>query len=148
MPPVLLMSLKIRTAAAADIAAMHRVRTSVRENRLSDATRITEAAYLPYVTAGTAWVAEGDEGIAGFAAIDAAARTVWALFVQPSAEGSGVGRALHDTMLRWAREHGIGHLTLSTNDGSRAMNFYIRAGWKQLGKAASGEVLFRKAPLD
>jgi GNAT superfamily N-acetyltransferase len=124
---------------------MHRVRTKVRENRLSDAKRITEAAYLPYVTAGTAWVAEEDAAIVGFAAIDPWGKTVWALFIQSSAEGSGVGRALHDKMLRWAREHGIEHLTLSTEGGSRAINFYIRAGRQQQGVTASGEVVFSKA---
>ena len=142
------MTLGIRTAATTDIAAMHRIRTSVRENRLSSADRITAASYLPYVTAGTAWVAERDGAVAGFAVIDAPAQTVWALFVEPSVEGSGVGRALHDAMLRWAREHDIGYLTLSTEEGSRALNFYIRAGWLRQGITASGEVLLRKAVFD
>jgi GNAT superfamily N-acetyltransferase len=142
------MTLKIRMAAPADIAAMHRVRTSVRENRLSDPLRIKEEAYLPFVTAGAAWVAEGDHGIVGFAAIDPAAQRVWALFVEPKAEGSGIGRALHDTMLAWARERGIELLTLSTENGSRAMDFYTRAGWVQQGATRGREIVFRKAPLD
>jgi len=55
---------EIRTACAADIAAMHRIRIRVRENRLSDPARVTPASYLPYVAAGTAWVAETEAGIA------------------------------------------------------------------------------------
>ena len=54
------MSYRIRPARVADVAAMHRVRHRVRENRLADPDRITKATYLPYIAAGTAWVAETD----------------------------------------------------------------------------------------
>jgi GNAT superfamily N-acetyltransferase len=138
------MTLKIRTAVPADIPAMHRVRTSVRENRLSNPQRITEADYLPYIVANTAWVAGRDASIAGFAALDAPAKSVWALFVEPSAEGLGIGRALYETMLRCAREHGIKHLSLSTADRSRAMQFYSLAGWTRQGTTPDGEVILRK----
>lgn len=126
---------------------MHRLRTSVRENRLSDPNRITEASYLPYITGGSAWVAETEDGIAGFAAVDAPATSVWALFVDPDAEGAGIGRALHIRMLEWAREQGISRLSLRTEGGSRAAQFFNRAGWTEAGIAADGEVLFEKSLL-
>lgn len=136
------MSFAVRTACAADVPAMHRVRNRVRENRLSDPQRITEASYLPYIAAGSAWVAEMDAGLVGFAAVDGRSKCVWALFTDPKAEGAGVGRALHRRMLEWAHEQGIGRLSLSTDRGTRAAEFYKRAGWKETGVAADGELLF------
>jgi GNAT superfamily N-acetyltransferase len=135
-------NLRIRAASLRDVGAMHRLRNSVRENRLSEATDISEASYLPYIAVRSAWIAESDAGVAGFAAIDAAAAKVWALFVAPEAEGAGVGRALHDHMLEWAGQQGIESLSLSTEDGSRAVQFYTRAGWKRVCTTADGEVHF------
>jgi GNAT superfamily N-acetyltransferase len=136
---------KIRTASVADAPAMHRVRTDVRENRLSDPETIKEASYLPYVAPGSAWVAETNTGIVGFAVIDASARRVWALFIDPDAEGTGIGRALHEHMMGWARETGIERLSLSTESGTRAAHFYSQAGWQQSGLTAEGEVLFERS---
>lgn len=135
----------IRTATAADIGAMHRVRRGVRENRLSATTAITRASYLPYIADGSAWVAEDGGTIIGFAALDAPAARVWALFVDPGSEGTGVGRDLHRTMLGWARRQSIPHLSLGTEQGSRAVAFYSRAGWRRIGVTADGEVLFERS---
>jgi len=123
---------------------MHAVRTRVRENRLSAPVRVTEASYLPYIAAGSCWVAEMGARIAGFAALDAHNATIWALFVDPSAEGTGIGRALHGRMLEWALERGLRCLSVHTEDGSRAAHFYKRAGWKRMGITLEGEVLFKK----
>jgi GNAT superfamily N-acetyltransferase len=138
------MNVKIRSAAIADVRAMHRLRNRVRENRLSETTMINEASYLPYIAAGSAWVAEASSTVVGFAAIDASARSVWALFVDPDAEGAGIGRALHVRMLDWARRRGIARLSLSTEEGSRAVGFYKRAGWTQTGIVPDGEVFFER----
>ncbi len=142
------MSFSIRTASAADVPAMHRLRLNVRENRLLDPTRITEASYRPYILAGTAWVAEADEKIVGFALLDAPKRRVEALFVEPQSEGAGIGRALHQQLLERAREMGLARLSLSTEDGSRAVSFYEKAGWQRSGSTSDGEVLFERSPRD
>lgn len=124
---------------------MHRVRMAVRENRLTDIGRVTPGSYLPYIDAETAWVAETEDGIAGFAAIDAGSSSVWALFVKPDAQGSGIGTALHRQLLDWARNEGLGHLALTTEGGSRAARFYGRAGWTQVGTGADGQVQFHRS---
>ena len=141
------MTCTIRSASVADVPAMHRLRNAVRENRLSAAAGITEASYLPYIDAGSAWVADRPDGIAGFAAIDPSSETVWALFVDPETEGAGIGRALHSAMLGWAREQGVRRLSLTTETGSRAMHFYERAGWTQAATTADGEVTFERSLL-
>jgi GNAT superfamily N-acetyltransferase len=138
------MKFEVRAARAADIGAMHRVRNAVRENRLATTTRISEISYRPYIAAGTAWVAETSDGIVGFAAIDAPAASVWALFIDPGAEGAGIGRALHQTMLDWAAANGLRRLSLSTEHGSRAAQFYTRAGWTKRSVTSDGEVHFEK----
>lgn len=138
------MNFAIRRAVAADVPAMHRLRNSVGENRLSDPQHVSEASYLPYIATGSIWIAETDKGVLGFGAIDATSTTVWALFVDPRAEGRGIGRALHRHMIDWAHEQGIGRLSLSTGKGTRAVEFYKRAGWTEVGTTADGEVLFEK----
>ncbi|MGZ8359791.1 MAG: GNAT family N-acetyltransferase [Allosphingosinicella sp.] len=132
----------IRTAAPADVAAMHHIRRSARENRLSDPRRVVESSYLPFIAGGSAWVAETEGGIAGFAVIDVAAGNIWALFVSPDAEGTGVGGALHEHMLGWAQALGLRHLWLTTAPETRAERLYAERGWKRTGVTADGEVRF------
>lgn len=108
------MNFAIRVASAAYVPAMHCLRAKVRENRLTSPHRVSEASYLPYVKAASTWVAETHVGIVGFAALDAFEKGVWALFVDPDAEGAGIERALHQRMLTWTQEQGFKRLTLST----------------------------------
>ena len=139
------MTCAVRIATASDIPAMHRIRCSVVENPLPAEAGVSEASYRPLVEAGSLWVAERDGGICGFTALDAATANVWALFVAPGAEGLGVGRALHDEMIRWARGHGLMRLWLSTAEGTRAARFYARAGWMRAGTTPQGEIRFERS---
>lgn len=123
---------------------MHAIRLAVRENRLSDSAGIEEGSYRPYVAACAAWVAETEHGIAGFAAVDAGKREVWALFVAPAAEGQGIGRALEQRLLAWAADQGLERLRLATAPGSRAERFYRMSGWTEAGRSDSGDLLFER----
>lgn len=123
---------------------MHRIRLAVRENRLSDPASLDEAAYRPFVEGGSAWVAEQFGRLAGFAALDREAASVWALFVADDAQGFGIGRALHDHMIAYAERSGLTYLTLSTMPGSRADGFYRAAGWLATERNARGETEFRR----
>ncbi len=136
--------MRIRAAGAADIKAMHALRRRVRENRLSDPRRVTEDSYRLYLDRGAAWVAETEIGLAGFAILDVAGGTVWALFVAPEAEGIGIGRALHARMIEGAVEHGLTRLTLSTAPGTRAERFYSKAGWTKGAITPVGEQSFER----
>jgi GNAT superfamily N-acetyltransferase len=136
------MKFATRLAGAADVPSMHRLRTRVRENRLTSPHRVSELSYLPHVRTGSTWVAETLDGLVGFAAVNAAEQSVWALFVDPDAEGHGIGQALHQRMLIWAHEQGVEQLTLSTDQGTRAALFYLRAGWTEAGTASNGEAVF------
>ena len=139
------MDFEIRTASAGDLSEMHRLRTRVPENRLSDPRQVSEASYLPFVEAASIWVAQRNDGILGFAAIDVREATVWALFVDPVAEGRGIGLALHNHMIAWSRISGLSRLSLSTEKHTRAARFYAQSGWTAVGATPNGEVLFEMA---
>lgn len=138
------MSYLVRHATVADISSMHRIRKCVRENRLSRTTAINEGSYHAYIDAGSIWVAECDAEVHGFAAVDYASGSVWALFVDPHKEGTGIGRALQSAMLQHARERGFQRLSLSTEENSRAAGFYRDGGWKRMRVTSDGEAFFEK----
>ncbi len=134
----------IRQASNDDILAMHQIRLAVRENRLSNPTQISLQDYRSFIAAEAAWVAELEGRIVGFAAVNAADATVWALFVAPVDEGSGVGRALHSTFTSWAAQRGFDALELLTGSATRAEGFYLRMGWQWVALEPDGQVRFRK----
>lgn len=54
------------------------------------------------------------------------------LFVEPSARGRGIGRALIDAAMSYAREAGAAGMFLETAvDNERAQEVYQRAGWER-----------------
>jgi GNAT superfamily N-acetyltransferase len=111
------------------------IRAAVRENRLTDPARIAEADYHPYITRRHLWVAEdADRIVLAFAAFDAEAASVWALFVAPEAQGRGLGRRLLERLVEEARVIALPTLTLETEPGSRAERVYRAAGWSVLGE--------------
>ena len=104
----------IRLAAPADVPRLVGIRAAVRENRLSDPASVVAADYAPYIADGCCWVWAPDGEPAGFAALDSASATVWALFVAPEAEGQGGGRALLEHLTAEARRRGLADLRLTT----------------------------------
>jgi GNAT superfamily N-acetyltransferase len=136
--------MRIRPAGAGDIKAMHALRSRVAENALSDPLRVTEESYRPYLGKDGAWVAETEQGLAGFAVLDLANASVWALFVAPEAQGTGVGRALHGRLIQAAAGHGLDRLSLATAPRTRAERFYSEAGWTRTGLTKDGEVSFER----
>lgn len=131
----------IRPATERDIADMHRVRTSVRENRLSDPARVQPGDYREMLSErGRGWVAEVDGSIVGFAVADRSRANVWALFVDPAFEGRGLGRRLHDVLLEWLFASSLDRVWLTTSPGTRAERFYRSAGWQVAGPEDDGEI--------
>jgi GNAT superfamily N-acetyltransferase len=133
----------LRQARRADIAALQRVRASVRENRLVSRRISDEEVRRHIEVLGRGWVVEVDGEVVAFAIGDATIGNVWALFVDPRHEGRGHGRRLHDTMVEWLWSRGLKHLWLNTEPGTRAERFYRAAGWRQDGATVHGELAFR-----
>jgi len=135
--------MKLRRATSADVPAMHRVRLAVRENVLSDPARVRPEDYHEYLaTRGRGWVVELDGRVVGFAVADRRTASVWALFVEPGAEGRGIGRRLHDTLVAWLFAAGCERLWLTTEPGTRAQRFYEAAGWRVAGAPPPGQLRY------
>jgi GNAT superfamily N-acetyltransferase len=119
---------------------MQRVRLAVRENRLSNPNRITEADYIAALEElGRTWVVEADAEIAAFAT-GYKAGSIWALFVHPDHEGRGYAEALHCTLVNWLWSLGHTRLWLTTSPGTRAESFYISRGWQPCGIVSGGDL--------
>jgi GNAT superfamily N-acetyltransferase len=139
----------LRQATTEDIAGIQHVRRSVRENRLVSTVISDDDVRRAIEESGRAWVVESDDEVVGFAIGNAASGNIWALFVHPEHERRGYGRQLHDAMVAWLWSHGLDHLWLTTEPGTRAQRFYEAAGWQLVGPTAGGEVryeLHRETP--
>jgi len=132
----------IRQATRDDVPAMHRVRLSVRENRLTRSV-ISESDYIVLIeSTGRGWVIEAGSEIVAFAVGNASTGNIWALFVDPQYEGLGYGRQLHDVMVNWLRAQNIDRLWLTTQPHTRAAQFYEAAGWRRVGHTSDGDLQF------
>lgn len=136
-------SMTYRKAEIQDIPQIQRVRNSVRENRLSDPSLVTDENVEEFITLrGQGWVCVIGTEITGFAIIDLKEHNVWALFVHPIYEGTGIGKNLLGLMLDWYFEHTSDIVWLGTAPATRAERFYRMQGWKEAGKHGKGEIRF------
>jgi GNAT superfamily N-acetyltransferase len=141
--------LTLRQATIADIPAMSRIRIAVRENALSDPTRITDAMYRDYLDAqGRGWVAEQAGEIIGFSYADRTDASIWALFVDPEREGLGAGKQLLRRAVDWLFELGFDEVCLGTSAHTRADRFYAAQGWTRGEMKDAVEVCYRLRRTD
>jgi len=132
-----------REAAIADIPQIQIVRHAVTENTLSDPALVTDKdCEIFMMHRGKGWVSETDGQIVGFAIADLQDNNIWALFVKPEYAHQGIGRILHDQMLDWYFDQGKQEVWLGTAPGTRAEQFYRKAGWTEAGTHGKGEVRF------
>jgi hypothetical protein len=70
----------LRLATVHDIAAMHVVRLAVRENALSDESRVRTEHYRAMLEeSGRGWVHEESDKVVAFGIADHAHRNIWAV---------------------------------------------------------------------
>ena len=132
----------ISKATSTDIPRIFEIRASVRENILSDPSRVTTADIQWFIDNSAIWIWIEDGKVCGFSAGDPRDGTIFALFVDPLYEGRGIGRALISRACHTLREAGYSTITLGTEPGTRAERFYRRNGWESVGHKANGEILF------
>lgn len=130
----------LREATRADLAGIWRVRYAVAENTLAPGRIEDDEVISQLEASGRGWVVEEDGEIVAFAIGDARGSSVWALFVDPRAQGRGYGSLLHDTMVEWLWTHGLDTLWLSTGADTKARGFYERRGWRCTGKSGRDQV--------
>jgi GNAT superfamily N-acetyltransferase len=135
----------IRPATVADQPRITAIRMGVRENQLSDPSKVTQAEVDWYREQAIFLVAECDGEIVGFTCANHQTALVWALFVDPGHEGQGHGRALLDGALARLAEAGLTQAWLTTGAGTRAERFYHRHGWRDMGRGLDGLIVFVRA---
>ncbi|HWO36094.1 MAG TPA: GNAT family N-acetyltransferase [Candidatus Acidoferrum sp.] len=133
------MSVVLRQAMRDDLTELLRVRYAVSENRPSRIIPDSQVIEALEVT-GRGWVIELDGVIAAFAIGNAVTGSIFALFVDPSHQGHGFGRRLHDTVVEWLWSRGLDRIWLNTQPGTQAQLFYERLGWLCRGTAESGQL--------
>jgi ribosomal protein S18 acetylase RimI-like enzyme len=133
---------RLRRAVRADIAPIHAVRTSVRENQLTRSV-ISERDYIDHLEMlGRGWVIEVAGRIVAVVVGNARNGNIWGLFVHPDFERRGFGRRLLDTANDWLWSQGLTRLWLTTAPGTRAQGFYEAGGWTHAGVTEHGEIRF------
>ena len=132
-----------RVATLKDVPQIQIVRNSVKENRLSDPSLITDKDCEEYLLhKGKGWVCEIENIIVAFSIADLDGNNIWALFVRPEYESKQIGSTLHDLMLTWYFSQTTKTVWLSTAPKSKAELFYRKAGWKETGIYGKGEIKF------
>ncbi|NML60377.1 GNAT family N-acetyltransferase [Massilia sp. RP-1-19] len=122
---------------------MSAIRLAVVENQLRDPARITPKMYADYLGAlGRGWVCERSGVIAGFAYASRDDGSIWALFVDPAHEGSGIGKQLLALATGYLFEQGHAKVVLSTGPGTRADRFYTAQGWRRSHGDGAAEAFF------
>jgi GNAT superfamily N-acetyltransferase len=133
------MTCAIRPGRADDLEQCHLIRLAVRENRLSDPSRISADDYRRHVDRPGFWVAEAGDLIVGFGSLGLDGGSLWALFVHPDHSGRGIGGALHEALLISARQRKVDRLWLTTAPETDAARFYAKRGWRDRGPAEGGD---------
>ena len=135
--------MKIRVAETRDIPQIQVVRNLVKENRLSDPGLVPDSDVEDYMNRrGKGWVGEINTQVVGFAIADLVDNNIWALFIHPDFERTGIGKKLHDEMLNWYFSQSDKTVWLGTAPETRAEIFYRNAGWKEVGLHGKGEIKF------
>jgi GNAT superfamily N-acetyltransferase len=92
----------------------------------------------------TIWVWEDHGAIQGFSAADPRDGSICALFVHPSYEGRGIGRALLPLACDILKASGHAMAVLTTAAATRAERFYRTDGWTEIGRKEDGQIIFQK----
>jgi GNAT superfamily N-acetyltransferase len=143
--------MNIREAQIEDIETLFNIRTSVIENHQSREELVT-LGITPETVAEMlqsdcrAWIAEIDEQPIAFSMANAAEKTIFAMFVLPSFEGRGAGRALMQQAEQWLWSQGVEEIWLLTGNDSnlRAYGFYLHLGWTPVDIEPDGQIKFLK----
>ena len=123
----------IRKAVRDDIPRIVEIRAAVRENRLRDPSRVTVEDICWFIDNPGIFVWVEDGEIVGFSAADPRDGSIFALFMDEAYEGRGIARALFERACKVLIDAGCSRMWLTTWPGTRAEQFYRKAGWRVTG---------------
>lgn len=150
--------MQIRRATIDDINAIYSVRTSVKENHMTEA-QLAEMGVTRESTkeailndALPIWCAFVEDQLVGFSSVLPEERELFALFVLPEFEGKKIGSALHDVAVNWLFDKNPHEpINLNTEKTARAFEFYQQRGWVLIegtlkSHMLEGDVLMQLSP--
>ena len=139
----------IRKATRADLPRIFQIRFAVQENRLTNPASIASVGPTTdwLLDHSIFWVWEEDGAIQGFSAADPRDGSIFGLFVHPSYERRGIGRALLSLACDILRASGHATAKLTTGPATRAERFYRADGWTEIGRQDDGQIVFQKELL-
>ena len=145
-PSVEARNMEIRKATVEDIPAIVEIRLSVRENsmsrdRMEELGITADSLETMLDSTHSGFCAEIEGRIVGFSMADLESSSIFALFIRPEFEGLGIGGMLLDAAVEEIQASGRGRVTLSTDHGTRAFEFYRKKGWKHIGNNPDGEAV-------
>jgi GNAT superfamily N-acetyltransferase len=133
----------IRKATRADIPRIVEIRAAVRENKLRDPSRVTIEDICWFIDNPGIFVWVEDDKVVGFSAADPRDGSIFALFMDAAYEGRGIARALFERACSVLMDAGCPRMWLTTWPGTRAEQFYRKAGWRVTG-TDDGNLVFEK----
>lgn len=152
---MLTIPMNIRVARPDDIDTLFTIRTSVRENyqsreEIAELGITSESVTKMLAWDCCAWIAEIEARSVGFSIANATEKTIFGVFILPSFECRGAGRALMQAAEDWLWSRGVDEIWLVTgnNPTLRAYGFYLHLNWMPTGvesdRAFRGEMKFIK----
>ncbi len=135
----------LRQARREDLDRLFEIRNAVDENTQDDPYEVFIDIGGRLIDRGLVWVWAEAGRILGFVAAEPDSDFVEVLYVDPDAQGRGIGRALLARCCDHLRDAGYDSATLYTREGTRAEGFYRALGWTRDGVTDAGHPIFRKA---
>jgi GNAT superfamily N-acetyltransferase len=134
----------LRRATEADLPRLFEIWTAVDEHRLLVGWQQFMVTARRLMASGPVWVWANEYGVQGFGAYNVETGEIEALYVEPRAQGRGIGRALLHKCCDGLIRRGHRHAWLVTSPGTRAERIYRDAGWAEAGTEPSGAVRLRR----
>jgi GNAT superfamily N-acetyltransferase len=135
----------IRAAKQEDLPRIWAIRHGVVENTLQDPSVVTDEEVAWYMSDAIVLVAEDEGTVTGFLCADQRIGYVWALFVDDTRHGRGIGSALLDAAIAGFKAAGIVQAHLTTGADTKAFDFYRARGFRPTGTSFKGEAVMVRA---
>jgi GNAT superfamily N-acetyltransferase len=113
------------------------------DGKLRDPSRVTVEDVCWFIDNPGIFVWEEVGRIVGFSAADPRDGSIFALFMDEAYEGRGIARALFERACSVLTDAGCPRMWLTTWPGTRAEQFYRKAGWHVTG-VEDGNLVFEK----
>ncbi|MBY6185175.1 GNAT family N-acetyltransferase [Marinobacter hydrocarbonoclasticus] len=129
----------LRRAGLGDIASIQAIRHRVMEYP-ADRDR-PDTLYARYLSrTGRGWMGCDARGDKGFVIVSLSDCAIWALYVDPEAQGGGLGRILLQQGCRYLFWRGARNVQLITDLHTPALGFYRHLGWQVRDQYDEGQV--------